>query len=775
MPVATTSAHMAPEIRTLLDRLRRRVQLWVLTDTALGLAGWALLTFWVFLALDYGPVVLWASELPVWLRAVFLAGVLGGYLTILYRRWLRRALARLPDESLALVVERRFEQFEESLITAVQLAPKPDQPYSRDMLAITEAVARSYAPQVRPGQLLVWKPLIRQTMAVALLLLPLTGLYAMRPDVVRLGLERMYGLSDEPWPRRAHIQMVGIQVEHRSVRSGEQVWSNILPFQDGEVKVARGARLIVHVRAAIDAERVPETCRILYRTEDGAAGRVAMRRDGAPRDGFQYFSYDEKPFRGVLGDIRFDVVGADHRLRHFTIKAVDAPAVIETELECVFPSYLVDEAQGLWLPRRMPYRSSGMSLPRGTRVLLHMKTNKPLLSAEIAETSTGQFHNVNNSGQPRQELTYEIPALEGNVALEISLRDTDNVLSDSPHRVVLTAIEDKPPELNLTIRGIGSAVTPQVVIPVEGTIQDDYRVAEAWFEYQRNDEPAAREPLAVARDGSVAGGLDFRQLRARQPPVMLEPGQKLFVTIKARDLCDLASGPNVAAAERLELEVVTPEELLIRLDRRELAERRRLEHVLDELTQTRDSLIRVQNEILGVTAELDPRERPPTGEAGASSGTGPRIDLRAIRIQQALRQCQKSASEVMGIAAVLNTIREELINNRVDAEDRKSRLKELVVDPLRRIGEERFTAWEKTLAELEKAVALQQQPAVKAEQAINEANQLIAELNQVLEAMLNIESYNELVEIVRNLIKEQERILEETQKARKQEALELLK
>ncbi len=776
MPAAS-SLQIAPEIQALLGRLRRRVRLWVLADTLLGILGWAALTFWVFLSLDYGPVMLWASELPVSLRAWLLAAVLIGYLVLLYRRWLRRALVPLPDESLALIVERRYPQFDESLITSVQLVPRAEPVFSQPMLSATQALARAQLPSVRLGRTLVWRPLLLQLVGVFLLWMPIIALDVLRPEMVQLGLRRLYALSDELWPRQASIDLVGIQVQHRSMRTGEQVWSEIINFRDGEVKVARGAYVMLQVRAALQAERVPDTCRIVYRTEDGSRGRVAMRRDGSPRGSFQYYSYDDKPFRGILGNIRFDVIGADHRLRNYTIRAVDAPAVVQTELECVFPQYLVDETEGLWLPRRIPYRSSGVTLPRGTRVVVHMKTNKPFIKVEIASPGTQQLYQVDGHDRFPTEFQYEIPHLAGNVVLEVGLRDIDNVLSDVPHRIVLSAVDDKPPELDLSVRGIGSAVTPQVIIPVEGTIVDDYRIAEAWFEYQVEQQPAQQEPIEVGPDGSISAGLDFRQLRARSVPVALQPGQKLFVTVKASDRCTLGTGPNVSQTERLELEVVTPEELLIRLDRRELAERRRLEHVLDELTQTRDALIRVQNEILGITPALDPGERTPSQDASSTApeqGQG-RLDLRAIRVQQAIRQCQKSASEVLDIAQVLYAIREELINNRIDAEDRKSRLKELVADPLQKIGRERFPSWEQSLVQLEKSIHLEQDAAQNADLAINSANQLLAELNQVLEAMLDIESYNELIEIVRNLIKEQERILDETKNARKQEALELLK
>jgi len=752
----------------------------------LSLVVWWALTFWVFMAIDYSPVLLWASELPRGLRSVLLVGVLGGYAWIILYQLLGRLWVRLSDRSLALVVERRFPQFADSLITSVELAAGNHPLLTLQMLVETHARARQNLPTVKPAAVFRWKPLVRKLLLAALLVVPCGVLAATRAEMVNLGLKRLYGLSDQTWPRRAHIEMVGIQVEHLSAKTGERVWSEVVPFRDGQAKVARGANVAVYVRADLEAKTVPEICRIYYRTADGSRGQVAMRRDGQPRGQYQLFSYAEKPLRGLLGDLQFDVIGHDHRIRGQRIVVVDSPAIVETTLDCRFPDYLVDETQGLWLPRQITYRSSGIQLPRGTRVLIRMRSNKPLRWAELSEEGSGQSRTVELAPSTgTSELQYEVPQLQGSFALSVSLRDTDDVLSDVPHRVVLTAVEDTAPRVDIAVKGIGSAVTPQVMIPIEGSIQDDYAVHEAWFEFQRNDGPPQRMPIPVARDGAVQAALDFRALRTTQPELAIEPGQKLALAVKAVDRCTLEAGPNMGQSPRVELEVVTPEEFLIRMDRRELAERRRLEHVVDELTQTRDALIRVQNEILGISPPRDPVERAtesgesqekPDSTSGSSlSSPEGRLDLRAIRVQQAIRQCEKSAAEVLGIASAFYSIREELINNRIDAEDRKSRLKELVADPLARIAAESFPKWQETLGVLERAVARQQDEAVAAEAAIAQANALLAELNQVLQAILDIESYNELIEIVRNLIREQERLLEETQKARKQQALELLK
>ena len=54
-------------------------------------------------------------------------------------------------------------------------------------------------------------------------------------------------------------------------------------------------------------------------------------------------------------------------------------------------------------------------------------------------------------------------------------------------------------------------------------------------------------------------------------------------------------------------------------------------------------------------------------------------------------------------------------------------------------------------------------------------DEILAELENVLARLLELEDFNDLIEIVRSLIEEQQALAEETKKQRKRQALELLK
>ena len=52
---------------------------------------------------------------------------------------------------------------------------------------------------------------------------------------------------------------------------------------------------------------------------------------------------------------------------------------------------------------------------------------------------------------------------------------------------------------------------------------------------------------------------------------------------------------------------------------------------------------------------------------------------------------------------------------------------------------------------------------------------MLLKLDEVLQRMLELETYNELIELVRDLIGEQDDLLEKTKEERKQQVLDLLK
>ena len=129
--------------------------------------------------------------------------------------------------------------------------------------------------------------------------------------------------------------------------------------------------------------------------------------------------------------------------------------------------------------------------------------------------------------------------------LLFTLTDADGIKGRDPVRLVLVAVADQPPQMAVQLDGIGTAVTPQARIPAVGRITDDYGLGRVWFEHAVDQREAG--PPQHWQSSSTAPRII--------PPISispkrcwscaelgLKPGQKLSVSVKAADLCDLGHG-----------------------------------------------------------------------------------------------------------------------------------------------------------------------------------------------------------------------------------------
>ncbi len=729
----------------LLDRLRKRIRWYVwLEGLALAII-WLGLAFWIGLALDYLPVLVGAGEMPRWARTGLLIGVTSGLLYILYYWVFRRVFVRLANRSLALLLERYYPEFDDSLVTTVELSDQPHDSYQQSMLSQTEAEAVKRAPSVHLGRVFNRVPLVRNlagaTVAVASVLL----FAVLAQQAFATWTSRLLLLSDETWPRRTYLE--------------------VLDFGEGQITVAEGSDLTVRVRA--DATRPtppPDVCVIAYRLDGGEYGRVNMSRDGEPRDGHQYYRFDGKPFKGMLEDVDFDIIGFDFRISDLRVDVVKSPSVIDVEMACQLPEYTGR------LARKQKWRP-GASLPVGTRIDFTVQASKPLCEVTIEDLATGEKQLLEfPTDEETKEFQFDIASLREPLAIQLTLHDTDGIDSQQPYRLTIAALEDLAPTIDVTLNGIGTAITPDARLPLQGVVDDDYGVDRSWFQIADIDGEAVRKlEFPVGVQGQVQSVLDLRKQRSDEPETWeLQTGAQVTLSVRAQDFYDLTDDPNIGQSDEYALDVVTSFELLALLEARELNLKRRFEQIISEMTTTRDSLLRLQS-------EMNPSSESQIVEPGDDNVPVDRLwSLRLLRAQRANQQGDKSRQEVVGVAESFSDIREELINNRVDTEERKRRLQEMIVQPLTVIGEEQFPRWQTQLIDLQAKLDKRENDPELLRRSVEDANAILLAMEDVLAKMIELETYNELVDLVRSIMQEQAELSEKTKEERKRQTRSLL-
>lgn len=786
MEKVATSTRLAPEIRRKLAALRWRIRGYVWLQGLSIAVIWLTATFWVGIALDYLPVMLGASEMPLVARGCLLAAIAIVLAYILYRWIGRRIWVRLADRSMALLLERQFSDIDESLITAVELADgsRGSSSLSRQMLATTQLAALRNVQRVKVAKALRLKPLLLPALLAGLLVGSIGAFYVVNASALEIGVQRIYLLDQRRWPRKAQIEVVGVEATGLAT-DGAAAGGTIVPFLEDEVTVARGSDVNLLVRADAEAAVVPEQCTVVYRTADSDRGRVMMTRVGAVRDGYQRYQFAGKPLKGILADVEFDVVGYDHRIRDQRIRVVDRPLIVEAELDCTFPEYIVDESTSSWLPRTVPL-TTGIRLPLGTSVTLRAASNKQLKAVRIQRPGESAFETVAIAAGS-SEFEHALGVLDQDVQLELTLIDFQRVTSEDPFRLYIEGVQDEPPSLQIELDGVGDAVTPDAILSLSGTISDDYGIADSWIELVVNDSQPQRLPMGTT--DQVEQRVDLRQLRRDLADFRLAPGDTLRFTVNAADRYALGTGANLGVSDSYQLDVVTPDELLAMLETRELGLRQRFEQIIQETRELRDSLARIRDpQPTSETAEFDAAAEATEPAAAGTQDEAPpprRWSLKLLRAQRAVLQAQKSAQETLGVAAAFRDIRQQLVNNRVDSEDRRARLGDQIASPLEQVGEVRFAELEDELATLVNLLdkldrtpdpAANESPEVdaQAEASIERTDQLLSAMDQILQNMLELEGYNELLDLVRSLIAAQERLLEQTKSEQKRQLLEEL-
>ncbi|MGE4004028.1 MAG: hypothetical protein AB7I48_27910, partial [Planctomycetaceae bacterium] len=167
------------DVRKVLQGLRGRIRRYVLVEgvslVVVVLAG----LFWVSYLADWAYFRMSRLELPGWLRAAFLAvmvcSLVAGMLTWIVARLLRR----LRSRALALVLERRFPELDDRLITAVELVEGDEEdetPLRSAMQRRTITDAARAARELDLTSVFDRRPLQRSLAGAILFLVSIAGL-----------------------------------------------------------------------------------------------------------------------------------------------------------------------------------------------------------------------------------------------------------------------------------------------------------------------------------------------------------------------------------------------------------------------------------------------------------------------------------------------------------------------------------------------------------------------------------------------------------------------
>lgn len=768
------------EVDELLTNLRNGIRRYVLLRGLAAVIGFACLAVWGSFLLDWGYFQLEKADLPRVIRAVVLVAMFGGLVWVALNFIFFRLWRDFSARSLAAVLERTFPELNSRLLAVVELAvdPAASSGLSHEMYERTALELHRTLTDLPWNEVFDWKPMRLMVTRMMLILVFTAGLITAAPAQMKLWFERDVLLQHAPWPRQTRYQL--------SARVPPQ--ERPISIHDHTIFHPRGGDLALSIQMDQDS-LVPNRIELRSReTESGARNRAYFTRHGENR-----FLYT---LTGVSQDLSFQIRAGDAERDWYHVILVDPPRIDRMEYLPKYPEYTrLNRAEAT--PESV--LDSKVELPLGTELTLVSYCNKPLVRVNVATErfeieiekgkTTISLFDSESSGTRGERIT--IPggetwlsddgrrfrllllmlkagiqsgelgcsiAISGTETLKISLEDEQGIQTGEPIRLVLQGIEDQSPRVLTMLSGIGSSITRKAMIPIQGKITDDYGVESAYFEYQIEN---TQESKKMDFQRPPTGEQEY--LLARRPDELVEVfdaltlelkvGQKLGVGITAVD-GDSLNGPHRTSGERYQFQVVSDEALLSLLHARELNLRPRFEQIISELKRLRTDLL-----------TLD--KSPESEEEG-------RIQQKGV-VSRNLLGLRKNHNESMSVEQGFAEIRRETLNNRIETSQSLDRLENKLIRPLHSLNETDYNEVDQDLGELQ--VLLDRKSAVAEElpPIVNRIDQMLVRMESILKEMRRLETYGELVEMLKTIKTEQEELKRMTERERKRQAIEGLK
>ena len=406
-------------------------------------------------------------------------------------------------------------------------------------------------------------------------------------------------------------------------------------------------------------------------------------------------------------------------------------------------------------------------------------------------------------GEPRETGARNQPAAKPphEYTLQFTLRDTDGFKARDPIFLTLVPVPDEPPEVKVRLVGTREpVVTPKGRLPVTGTITDDHGLGRAWWGYTVEERAAPAIPAKPSGDSSQKPGEPpkappqrsgevplaelpkhlaeyvVKEADVKASQLSLATGQRLTLAVRAADLCTFGNGPNIGSGESWQLDVVSEDELVTRLEARELLVKQRFEAIVEEMTETRNLLLKMDFTPPEKAVSAAPKAKSAGAEPGERAEELPKFSAdelnkrRLERTLQALQNCRKNALETADVAAAIEEIRLQLDNNQANNETRKKRIENQVLQPLHYIVESMFPAAGTASGGLAGGRRRSSAGPGRRDAAQKQADQILAKMRDVLDHMMKTEDFNiNVVQRLKKIIERQKELTRRTEKSRTRE------
>ena len=602
------------KLRALREHLRRLILL----------AGASRVLLVVVAALAASLFLDWSAKLDTPGRVVLLGGAGALTLYALWRFLVVPLRVRLGDEELALVVERRFPELDDRLISTVQFARAADvAPLSRAMVAQLQSDTLSQAAPLDFGAVSTARPTALWAVGAALTLIAASLYTLWFPATAAIFAARFLDpFSSVEWPRRTQLTVMAYDKD-----------SHQLAVEGDRIFVPKGEDLHLVVRAARHSGKMwgpPRRVTVRYRFEAGGKGR----RNVPMGDRATY----RTAFPTVTEGFGFDVTGDDDVTRPFRVQVRNRPRIEDIRVTLRAPAYTGE-------PERVqPDGRGGIGGLAGSLATIAVTTNKPIAADPASARILVDGKPAGTMGFVGDDPTRLRGAFRlqtGQKQYAIALVDALGLANSPPATYRLDVRPDRAPAVQLPEPGGSRKVTPKAVVHLRLAAKDDYGVRRARFVVQRGEEgkPVTHkvpDPEKPEKAVERAHEWDLTALALKERETLLVHAEAEDAYAETRDGNTL--GPNVGKSPVYQLTVISEAEMAALLQRRQ-----------QEIKERLKRLIARQEASKADTERLASTEATP--------------DRRKVKLAE--REQRKIAAVTTTLGKQLASIRKEMQDNKV--------------------------------------------------------------------------------------------------------------
>jgi hypothetical protein len=747
----TEQAGLRTRLAALQRRLRLQLAIEFLAEAAAIVVGVALalaLLDWWF---RFEPPTRKAFVIPVAvaLFAWLVRGAIG--------RW---RSSRLDDLGLAMTLDRYRPGTGQRIADVLQLPDLLSDPTQAASPAMVRLAVREAAAELAGSDwqsLWNWKRTAARGSLLAIAAIVPLALAIALPDAARLSVARWLNGSRERWPQRTYLTVMGLNPEGLLIAPRDERFtvavSSTLPLtepnENGIAVLGRGEPMTLKSRPA--KLRVPPSVQVREKVPEGAAREGAMIEN---QDGL--FQYEFPP---SADSTSFTLTGGDDWLGPITIERVDRPSLAETRLSVKEPG-----ANYTGFREIEDTRKHLMFLP-DTELELTLVGSEPLSDAQM-KAHTGTAPPLTRLDAKSFSASF---TLKEATTLEVVLTSARTSLSSRPTFLSIGLLKDREPRVTLRAVGVGNHVTPIATIPLTIGATDDYGLGALRLQVDRTfmlDSKIDSEPKAEGDAKSKAEGDAKRKADPKAAPAARDEMQTKRTTVtiplpqdkdrptldhqarhdvilqtdpprigttlrfigEADDRC--VRGVQVGRSNPLQLQVVSPDDLFYEI------------------------LIRQRSERAKFLTLIDSFERQTPVLAGE-----PKKDdfLKVMRVESA------GARQLDQIAGRINDTLQEMKLNQVGSPKSHKLLEDSVIEPIRALT----TGPLNQLGTMLQALSGGNATATANEAAARKLHgEVVATMKNILDQMSQWESFVDVVNQVAEVIKMQQKVLKETEKAR---------